>query len=290
MTETNLTIPERITIKTGHGGLRYFELRRNGAEAHVYMHGAHVLHYQPARQAPVLWHSGKSFFEPGKPIRGGIPVCWPWFGAHPEDATRPMHGLARITEWSPAASSATADATALTLKLSDLQGIEAKAELKVILRDDLQISLTTTNLGKEPLQLSEALHSYFAVSDIRTVSVTGLDGEQYIDTLPASRPVLKQTGPVTFTEETDRIYINTTRECTIDDPNMKRRIRIAKTGSQSTVVWNPWIDKSVRMPDYGDNEYTEMVCVETVNCGPNALQLPPGERHTMTAWIRAEGI
>ena len=288
MTDMTITIPERITLKTGHGGLSYFELRCSGAEAHVYLHGAHVLHYQPAGQAPVLWQSRKSFFEPGKPIRGGIPVCWPWFGAHPESGGRPIHGLARITGWTPTASSATADATSLTLQMPALPGIQAAAELTVVLADDLQVSLTTTNAGSEPLTLSEALHSYFAVCDIRNVSVHGLEGEQYIDTLPASLPVLTQRGPITFTEETDRIYINTSRECSIHDPAMKRRIRISKSGSQSTVVWNPWIDKSIRMPDFGDNEYTEMVCIETANCGPNTLSLPPGGRHTITTRIRSD--
>lgn len=290
MTDMTMTIPERITYKTGHGGLRYLELRCNGAEAHVYLHGAHVLHYQPSGQAPVLWSSRKSFFEPGKPIRGGIPVCWPWFGAHPLDTTRPMHGLARISGWTPTASSATAESTSLTLQLSAPQGIPAVADLTVDLGVDLQVTLTTTNTGNEVMPLSEALHSYFAVSDIRSISVTGLDGETYIDTVPTTRPVLTQTGPITFTQETDRVYVNTSRECTIHDLKMQRRIRISKTGSLSTVVWNPWIEKSVRMTDYGDNEYPEMVCIETANSGPNTLYLAPGERHTMTTRIRAEAM
>jgi len=288
--EKSITIPGRITIKNGCGGLRYLELRSNGAEAHVYLHGAHVLHYKPAGQAPVLWHSRKSYFEPGKPIRGGIPVCWPWFGAHPADASRPAHGIARLAEWVPVASGASAGSTSLTLRLPAAQGVCAVAELTAVLGDDLQVTLATTNTGDADFALSEALHSYFAVSDIRTVSVTGLDGLPYIDTVPAGRPLRTQTGPVTFTGETDRVYVSTAGECAVLDPGMNRRILIGKDGSRSTVVWNPWIEKSVRMADYGDSEYPEMVCVETANCGPDSLRLAPGQAHSMTTRIRVEAI
>lgn len=290
MMEKRFTIPERIAFKTGNGGLRYLELCHNGAEARVYLHGAHVLHYQPAGQAPVLWQSRKSYFEPNKPIRGGVPVCWPWFGAHPCDASRPAHGIARLTEWVPVASGASADATSLTLRFPAAQGLSAIADLTVVLGEDLQITLATTNTGDADLPLSEALHSYFAVSDIRAVSVAGLDGLPYIDTVPAGRPVRTQTGPVTFTGETDRVYTNTTGECVILDPGMNRRIRVGKEGSRSTVVWNPWIGKAARMADYGDGEYPEMVCVETANCGPDILRLAPGQAHSMTARIRVEAL
>jgi len=168
------------------------------------------------------------------------------------------------------------------------QGRSALAELTVVLGSSLEVTLATTNTGSSAMPLSEALHSYFAVSDIRTVSITGLDQEQYVDTLLAGRPILKQEGPVTFDAETDRIYINTTRECVIADPGMHRSIRIGKKGSLSTVVWNPWIAKAARMPDFGDNEYPEMVCVETANCGPNALSLAPGQTHAMTTRIDVE--
>ncbi|MEI8206660.1 MAG: D-hexose-6-phosphate mutarotase, partial [Kiritimatiellales bacterium] len=274
-----ILIPERVTVKTGKGGLRYLELLCNGAETHVYLHGAHVLHYQPVGQAPVLWTSQKSCFEATKPIRGGIPVCWPWFGAHPSDTTQPAHGSARLTEWEPVASGATANATTLTLRCPNSHEVKATAELTVVLADSLTVTLTTTNTGSAPLSFSEALHTYFSISDIRTVSVTGLDGQPYIDAVPDERLIRTQAGPITFTEETDRIYTNTASECTIIDPGMKRRILVSKKGSRSTVVWNPWVAKATRMPDYGNDEYPKMVCVETANCGPDALNLAPDQTH-----------
>jgi D-hexose-6-phosphate mutarotase len=286
--DNNIAIPERVTIKTGNGGLRYLDLRFNGAEAHVYLHGAHVLHYQPAGQQPVLWHSKESYFEANKPIRGGIPVCWPWFGAHASDATRPMHGFARLAEWTPVESGATATATTVTLRLPASQGVNAIAELTVILDTSLAVTLTSINTGDAAIPLSEALHSYFAVRDIRSASVTGLAGQPYIDKLPAERPILTQTGPVTFTAETDRVYTDSSLECVIIDPVMRRRIRISKQNSLSTVIWNPWITKAARMPDFGDNEYTEMLCVETANCDINAFTLPAGKTHAMTTRISVD--
>lgn len=284
-------IPGRITLKTGIGGLRFLELRCRGSEAHVYLHGAHVLHYQPAGHTPVLWHSQKSFFEANKPIRGGVPVCWPWFGAHPSDASRPAHGFARLREWEPVTSSAPAEeATSVTLQLPTSPDVQALATLTVILKETLTITLKTVNTGAEDLPLSEALHSYFAVSDVRNISLTGLDGQRYIDTVPAGHPVLTQSGPVTFTSETDRLYVDTQHACTIFDPGLKRRILICKENSHATVVWNPWIEKAARMVDFGDHEYPEMVCVETANCGPNTLRIPPGDTHTLTACIQAAAL
>ncbi len=286
----DFAITERITLKTGKGGFRYLELRFNGAEAHVYLHGAHVLHYQPAGQAPVLWHSRESMFETNKPIRGGIPVCWPWFGPHPSETARPAHGVARLAAWEPASSSATDIATTVTLRCPVAPDITASAELTVVLDSALSVTLATTNTGSSPLTLSEALHSYFAVSDIRNVSVTGLETTQYIDTLQAGRPVLTQAGPILFSSETDSIYIHTPGDCVIEDPGMRRRIRISKQGSLSTVVWNPWIAKAARMPDFGDDEYPEMLCVETANCGPDTLSLATGQTHAMTTRISSANL
>ena len=286
----SIEIPGRITIQAGRGGLRYAALRCNGAEAHVYFHGAHVLHYQPAGQAPVLWQSSKSWFEAGKPIRGGIPLCWPWFGAHPSDSTQPAHGIARLTEWLPVSSGATDSATELTLRFLGAPGIPATLELSVVLSDALTVTLTTRNTGSQPMTLSEGLHTYCAISDIRAISVTGLEGGQYVDMMQPDQPVVPQTGAVTFDKQIDRRYIRTTRVCTIIDPGLKRRIVIGKEGSQTTVVWNPWIEKAALMPDFGNEEYPEMVCVEAANCGPDTLQLEPGQTHALTTKIRAEAL
>ena len=286
----SIEIPGRIDLQTGHGGLRYAALRCNGAEAHVYLYGAHVLHYQPANQAPVLWQSQLSLFEPGKPIRGGIPLCWPWFGPHPSDSTQPGHGIARLTEWKPGSSKATESATEITLRFPGSPVVDAALELTVILSDTLTVTMTTRNGGSAAIPLSIAMHTYFAVSDIHEVSVTGLENSRYIDMLLPGQPVLTQPGAITFTAQTERRYIGTEQTCTIVDPGLNRRIVIEKAGSRSTVVWNPWIEKAAAMPDFGNEEYLETVCVETANCGPDTLTLAPGATHAMTARIRAEAL
>jgi D-hexose-6-phosphate mutarotase len=276
-----MIIPDRIALKNGYGGLSYLELRFRGAEAHLYLYGAHVLHYQPANQAPVLWHSDKSWFEPGKPIRGGIPVCWPWFGAHPNDAQKPLHGIARLTEWEPVNSSATSEATTAILKLPASAYPDASLQLTVKLSDCLSVTLTTINNRDTDLNFTEALHSYFAIQDIHAVTVTGLEGQRYIDKLSSDKSLQTQNGPISFSVETEQVYIDTPHTCTVNDIALKRSIHIRKENSLSTIIWNPWIEKSARMPDFGDREYLEMVCVETANCGSNAVTLPPGQTHAM---------
>jgi len=282
----DISVEGHISEKTGHGGLSYLELCHEGSVAHVYLHGAHVLHYQPAGEAPVLWQSQKSRFEAGEPIRGGVPICWPWFGAHPTEEHLPGHGLVRHSEWIPKNSSVTDESTSITLQSPVAEEVGASLELVVELGSALTLTLITKNVSGAPLPLTEALHTYFAVSDISNVSISGLEEQQYIDVLPSDRPTLKQEGAITFSAETDRIYFDTAEECIICDSGLNRRIRVSKTGSRSTVVWNPWVAKAVRMPDFGDDEHPEMVCVETANCGPNGLKIAHGEEHTIQTQIQ----
>ncbi|MBE0674878.1 MAG: D-hexose-6-phosphate mutarotase [Bacteroidales bacterium] len=279
-------IPDRVSIKNGYGGLPYFELLWNGASAHLYLHGAHLLHYQPAGQLPVLWHSEESWFEPGKPIRGGIPVCWPWFGQNSDDPVQPSHGFVRLTEWKHLSASATAEATVVEMEFPDyLSPKGITLQLRAELNDKLTVSLITYNDSGSDFRFSEALHSYFFVHDIHKVIVSGLEGQHFIDSLSRGLPPQKQNGPILFSAETDRIYINTTHTCNIVDDVCKRIIQINKQNSLSTVVWNPWIEKSIRMPDFGAREFLNMLCVETANCGPNSLVLASGESHDLRLQI-----
>jgi len=282
----DITVEGHISEKTGHGGLSYLELCHKGSVVHVYLLGAHVLHYQPVGEAPVLWQSQKSWFEAGEPIRGGVPICWPWFGAHPTEENLPGHGLVRHAEWIPKDSSVTDESTSITLQSPAAEDAGASLELVVELGNALTLTLTTKNVSGAPLPLTEALHTYFAVSDISKVSISGLEEQLYIDALPSDRPTLKQEGAITFSAEMERIYFDTAEECIIHDSGLNRRIRVSKTGSRSTVVWNPWVAKAARTPDFGDDEYSEMVCVETANCGPNGLEIAPREEHAIQTQIQ----
>ena len=278
------TADNHISEKTGHGGLSYIELCHDGSVAHVYLHGGHVLHYQPAGMKPVLWHSQKSAFEDGKPIRGGVPICWPWFCAHPSDSSRPFHGPVRLSAWTLKDSAVTDESTSITLQCPAASELGFSLDLTVELGSALTLTLKTKNVSDAPLPLTEALHTYFAVGDISRISISGLEEVQYIDKT-ANELVLTQKGAVTFSKETNRIYFDTAGECTIQDSEWNRRIRVVKTGSRSTVVWNPWSTQAATIPDFDNDEYPEMVCVETANCGPNALELAPGEEHAIQTQV-----
>ena len=287
-------IPGAAGFEPGRGGLTRLAVIAPGGEAHVYLLGAHVTHWQPARGEPVLWVSRNSAFEVGRPIRGGVPVCHPWFAERPGDPGAPLHGPARLVEWSVASveRGPGGDVTAaLTTAFGPgAGGREGDFELTctVTVGSTLALALRTRNLGNEPLTVTEALHSYFRVADVRGVSVTGLEGCTYFGKVTGGPNQVQGDEPITFRGETDSVYLNTPADCVLHDPRMGRRIRVTKSGSMSTVVWNPWVDKARRMPDFGDDEWPEMLCIETANALDDAVTVPPGESHTLAARIRVE--
>ena len=254
-------------------------------------YGAHVLDYVPAGHKPVLWVSKEAVFESGKAIRGGIPVIWPWFGSHPTDSSQSSHGIGRRLGWDLLESKD--DYAKLALQPSktthpDVSG-EFKVELEINLGSELQVSLRTENVGSAPFTMTAALHSYFSVSDVRQIQIGGLDGRTYIDQLDGNQRK-QQAGAITIDQEVDRIYVSSPDTVEIHDPVWERVIAIAKAGSQSTVVWNPWIAKSKRMADFGDEEYLGMVCVETGNVADDAQTLEPGQVHSLTTKISVRAV
>ena len=233
------------------------------------LHGAHVVSYQPADAVPVLWMSEKSMFQDNEPIRGGIPVCWPWFGPDPNGKFG-GHGYARVPRWQltnvcQAPSGESSVVMELTEKSVDAKFAPQpfKLELVVTLGSALVVALKISNTGSSDLAYSGALHSYFNVADAAAIRVEGLDNCEYADKVLNVESC--QEGAVVIDREIDRVYRGTSGIVRVVDPVFNRVIRIAKSGSNSTVVWNPWIDKSKRMPDFGDEEYHTMVCVEAAN-------------------------
>jgi D-hexose-6-phosphate mutarotase len=284
---------EQLQFIEGPGGLTVARISNSLAEADIALHGAHVMSFVPKGQKPVLWMSESSWFEENKPIRGGIPVCWPWFGGHPTDGGMPSHGFARISEWQVEdTGTLEGGVTYIVLKLTEneiadcFKDFAFEARIRVEVGNELSVALIVDNTGSEKMCFSAALHSYFNVSDITNISIHGLDGREYIDTLDDTRHV--QSGDRTFDAETDLVYLDTDDKCVIDDTGLDRRIFIDKEGSRSAVVWNPWIAKAQRMPDFGDDEYQTMVCVETTNAYNDARSLAPGEQHILRAIIGLE--
>lgn len=264
------------------------------ASAQVALQGAQLLAYQPSGAAPVLWLSPAAHWMPGKSLRGGVPVCWPWFGTHPEDAAQPAHGYARGQLWTVRGSSATPGATHLVLGLPPRAEYQAFApyaadldvELAISIGSQLRMTLSTRNQGALRVPLTQALHTYFRVSDISGVRVLGLEDHVYIDKVAGGRAT--QRGAIQIDGEVDRIYLDTDQDCVIEDPGLQRRIRIAHTGSRATVVWNPWIVKSQQLGDMGSAGYREMLCVETANAADDARQLAPGATQVLSAVISLE--
>jgi len=285
-----------VRIEPGIGGLPRIAVTSPLAQCHVYLHGAHVTHFQPAGHDPVLFMSDRSWFEPGKPIRGGIPICLPWFADQTDIPRAPAHGFVRHMPWELTDVTAQKDGrVAATLRFAtdddtyELWPHHIEAVYRVDVGAALNVALEVTSRDSRPLQFTEALHTYFAVGDVRQVSITGLEQTEYIDKMAEMARTLQGDDPITFTCETDRIYVDTTTQCELTDPVLGRNIAVAKTGSHTTVVWNPWIAKAQRMPDFGDDEWPQMVCIETANAAEHVIQLASDETHTITASISVDG-
>jgi glucose-6-phosphate 1-epimerase len=286
---------DRARFEAGQGGLIRTVLSSPASEAHVYLHGAQVTHFGRAGQPPLLFLSNKSLFQRDKAIRGGVPICFPWFGPRAGDKDAPMHGFARLCEWTvESVEAAGAAATSITLGLRDSEETRKlwphafAARYTVTAGETLGLELIVTNTGKSEFTFEEALHTYFAVSDVKNVTVEGLGGVDYIDKTDGGATKTQGGKPIRIVEETDRVYLNTTGACTVVDPGQRRRIVVSKENSEATVVWNPWIAKARAMADFGDEEWPKMLCVETCNVGVTSVSLSPGASHVMRAVVSAK--
>jgi len=277
-----------LAFEQGDGGLLRAVVNTPACHGELVLQGAHVTSWVPAGQQPVLWLSQKSNFEKGRPIRGGVPICFPWFGPNAKDSSAPAHGSARLVEWQVVSTLSKEDgAIAMGLATSiDPFVLNFDVEFGRVLRMTLRTELSKD--ATSPQSFEDALHTYFAVSDIRTISIAGLETVAYIDKVDQAALRPASGIPIQFTGETDRVYVDTRADCLLMDDGMKRVVRVSKSGSVSTVVWNPWIDKSKRMADFGDDEWPAMVCIETANVSAGRIELSPGESHATTAILSVE--
>ena len=245
-----------------------------------------------SEQQPLIWLSSEATFIAGKTIRGGIPVCWPWFGAHSDHEDYPAHGFARAAVWDVVETSTTAAGqTNIVFRLPRTQVPLAlwphntELELHVSVGETLELQLITRNHGLETVTISQALHSYFAVSDISAVTVKGLENCQFIDALDDWQRKVETT-PIRISAEIDRIYQNTKPVCSLEDKGWQRSINIETNNSCSTVVWNPWIDKSARLGDMGKGGYLNMLCIETGNIADDRVSIAAGAEHCLSVCYR----
>ncbi|MBI5041980.1 MAG: D-hexose-6-phosphate mutarotase, partial [Gammaproteobacteria bacterium] len=246
--------------------------------------------WAPKGEWPVIWLSKDAKLAPGKSIRGGVPICWPWFGPHASEAKFPGHGFARTVPWAVIDTQKLGNgATRLVFRIvqSDVTRAQwpqaSELEIHMLIGPTLEIDLVTRNTSTSAITVGDALHTYFEVGDVRQAKVHGLDGCPYIDKVDGGARK-QQSGPVSIAGEVDRIYLESSGDCVIDDPVLGRRIRIAKQGSASSVVWNPWIEKAEKMGDLGDNGYLNMLCVESTNADTDVVNIAPGAEHHL--WVR----
>jgi glucose-6-phosphate 1-epimerase len=285
-------IPGVAHVHPGRGGLPCISITGQLCSGEVYLHGAHITHFQPKGAAPVIFLSKNAFFQSGKPIRGGIPVIFPWFGPRTGMPEAPAHGLVRTLPWTIEAIDLRQDGSVrVVLELESDPAMLAswphafKLRLIVIFATTLDITLETRNTSSNAFEFEEALHTYLQTGDVRKTTIEGLAGVEYLDKVdafkrkPQADPLVKFEGP------TDRVYQNTPGACVVNDLASARSIAVGKEGSNATVVWNPWIAGAASMKDFVNAEWAEMVCVETANVGESRITLPAGATHRMRASI-----
>jgi D-hexose-6-phosphate mutarotase len=295
---SQFAIEGQLSFHEDTSGLIVADIRNAQAIASLCLQGAHLMTWQPKSQAvPVIWLSRDAKLARGKSIRGGSPVCWPWFGGHATEPGFPGHGYARTVPWRVIESGSEPNgATRLTLRLEESDKTRAQwpyasqLDLTVTVGETLRMELTTENTGTSDFVMGEALHTYLQIGDIGAVRVTGLEGCDYWDKVGESI-LKKQANAISFSGETDRVYINTAAKCVIEDDKLQRRIHIAKSGSLATVVWTPWIEKANKMGDMGQPDgWREMVCVESGNAIENVVRVPAGQAHSLIVEYRVESI
>jgi len=293
---------EELTAKFGIAGILDFvetehrlvkaAISLDGMTGEIYLQGAHLTAWRPPGERPVLFTSPNSLFAPGRAIRGGIPIIFPWFGPSRHAPPAPQHGFARTAPWQlDGVETAGRESVTLTFSLghgdvrSPFWPEPFRAIYTMVFAQTLSLRLAVQNRATHPIIFEEALHTYFAISDISSVAISGLAGATYMDKTDAARRKLQTAALVTVAAETDSVYLDTPGQCAIEDHGWRRRIIIEKAGAASTVVWNPWTEKAATMVDLGDPAWRGMVCVETGNIADNEVRLTADGEHQMSVTI-----
>jgi len=291
--DRQLGIPGVARVCEGNSGLARVEITGAFGEGEIYLHGAHVTSWKPAGNEEVLFLSTKSRWEEGQAIRGGIPICFPWFRAKSDDPHAPAHGFVRTKTWqleSIIESKNAENGKDVTVTMSTQSDEQTRkwwpGEFRLVHRvtfgSELRLELACANTGTTPFRFEEALHTYNRIADIQDVRLQELDGVSYLDNTDSNKEKT-QHGDVVVASPTDNAYCNTQNKVDLLDAKKNRRIRLRKEHSLTTVVWNPWREGAARLPDLGDGEWRQFLCVEASNILNAAIHLAPGEEHRMAA-------
>jgi len=293
--ERRFGIPRIAQVVAGNGGLPKVCVTSPAASGEMYLHGAHVTSWKPAGAEDVLFVSSKSRWQEGIAIRGGVPICFPWFGDKADNPKAPAHGFVRTKSWQLDAISLSGDAVTVSISTGSDEGTmqwwpyDFQLNYHATFGAELSLELEVHNIGAAPFHFAEALHAYHRVGDVRMARLKGLDGVHYLDKTDSYCEKIQQ-GDAVIASETDRVYLNARSSVELHDPVLRRRISVAKENSLTTVVWNPWADKRKEMADLGDNEWTQMLCIETSNVLGYAVEVAPGQKHRMKAVVRIAAL
>ncbi|QYZ66702.1 MAG: aldose epimerase [Gammaproteobacteria bacterium (ex Lamellibrachia satsuma)] len=286
-------IENQLKFVDGEGGFPFIEIDNGKATALISPYAGQVLSFCPAGESQdLLFLSDQAYYQDGKAIKGGIPICWPWFGSDPEGLGRPGHGFVRNRDWSVVSTDATSEGdTRVVLGLVDTEETKAiwphafRLNIEITVGNSLTVELVTRNTGEQTFTITQAFHTYFRIGDIARVKVLGLEGLDYLDKTD-SGVEKTQAGEITISSEVDRIYMDAPDELVIDDEALSRRIHISSAGSRTAVVWNPWAEISRDMADLGDEDFQRLLCVETANAASETVELPPGSESRVLARYR----
>lgn len=295
--EQDFGIPGSLSFSEKVSGFPLIEVVNDCATALISVYGGHVMAFKPhGVPQDLLYFSDSAVFQMGKALRGGIPICSPWFGNHPTDGTKPSHGFARNSVWQVSSTETTiAGATRVILTLTDTPGIRQvwdygfELAIAITVGSTLDLELITRNTGNKAFEITQALHTYFNIGDVNQVKVLGLDGCHYIDKVDHGQ-VKTQLGEVAIAAEVDRVYTGAPAELIIADPAFGRKIRITASNSTTAIVWNPWIDKAIALGDFGDTDYQRMICVETANAAEEIITVPPQGTFRLGVSYRCEPL
>jgi glucose-6-phosphate 1-epimerase len=282
-------------ILAGNGGLPKVVVDIASCSGEIYLHGAHVTSWIPAGDEETIFVSKEALWQDGRAIRGGIPICFPWFRNRSDNPSAPQHGFVRTRSWQ--LDSIRANADAVTVEMSTLSDADSRVwwpgDFRLAYRatfgKNLELELQIENTGPSSLQLEEALHTYHRVGNAGDMRIDGLDGVAYLDNTDSNRRCL-QHGPVQFASQLDRVYLDTDHSLRLIDSQMHRQVNVTKKNSLTTVVWNPWKEGARSMIDMGDEEWTQMVCIEASNIRDFTISLQPGQQHTMRVTITVDQL
>ncbi len=289
--EERFSIEGEVGFAELENDLVYITVSNRFADAEICLYGAHVMSYRPHSTLDILWLSPLSNFEAGKPIRGGIPVCFPWFGPHKTDPEKPLHGFGRLMNWDVVETKILpTDETMVRLQLCSSAETKAYwpfdfcAEMGIKIGQKLVVSLKVTNTSAQAFEYSCALHSYFYLSAIENITIEGLENTRYYNQLQPGDYV-QEDAELKISQAETRHYLNTEEPCIISDSIFRRRIKVEKTGSRVTTVWNPWQETCATIGDMPDNAWETFVCIEAVNAFDDTIKLLPQETHEISALI-----